>query len=148
MLFLQCAFLKTAWERVATSSRPQSGRGEKREPRTDKAPGQNKMRSLVALFVAPRPAAAATGAFFARLGCVNGEGAAVHVRAVQCADGFSGLLIGAHRDEGKAAWTARGAIHHEVGFKHGAVRRESVLQIIFGGVEGKVSDKQFIIHLL
>ena len=37
---------------------------------------------------------------------------------------------------------------HQIGFDHGAVGGKGVLQVIFGGVEGKISDKQFIAHVM
>jgi len=61
------------------------------------------------------------------------------VRAVHRVDRFLRLFRRAHRNEGKAAWPARGAIHHQVGLGHGAMRRKGVLQIFFGGIERKVS---------
>jgi hypothetical protein len=89
---------------------------------------------------------AAARAFFARSGNVYRQIPTVHYRAVHSGHGLLRLGVIAHRDEGKPTRTACGAIHHQVGFEHSAVRRESVLEIIFGGIEGKVSHKQFIIH--
>jgi hypothetical protein len=40
------------------------------------------------------------------------------------------------------------AVHHQVGFGDRAVRRKGVLQVVFSGVEGKISDKQFIAHVM
>jgi hypothetical protein len=84
--------------------------------------------------------------FFASAGKVNGEVASVEVGAVHGTDGFLGFFFGAHGDESESARAAAVAIGHEVGFEDGAVRGESILEIVFGGVEGKISNKQFIIH--
>src|SRR5208282_3665274 len=91
-------------------------------------------------------AAAAGRTLFAGLGGIDGEGAAVNGLAVEGGGGFLGLLGGAHGDEGEPAGTAGGPVHHQVGFQDGAMGGEGVLQVVFCGVEGKVSDKQFIVH--
>ena len=88
----------------------------------------------------------AAGPLFAGTGDVYREIASVHVCAVHGAHGFLRFLIGAHGYESESAGPAAGAVHHEVGLEHGAVCGEGVLQIIFGCVEGKISNKQFIIH--
>ena len=43
---------------------------------------------------------------------------------------------------------AGGPVHHQVGFSDRAVGGERILQIVFGGVEGKVSNKQFTTHVM
>jgi hypothetical protein len=91
-------------------------------------------------------ATASTRPLFASAGDVYSQVAPVHICAIQGADGFLGLFLGAHRNKGEPARPAGGAIHHQVRFENGAVRGESVLEIVFGGVEGEISDKQFIIH--
>jgi hypothetical protein len=90
--------------------------------------------------------AATTRAFFTSAGDVYSQVAPVHVGAIQGADGFLGLFLGAHRNKSKSARPAGGAVHHQVRFDDRAVGGESVLEIVFGGVEGEISDKQFIIH--
>ena len=94
------------------------------------------------------PAATATAArpFFASAGYINSEIAPVQISAIHGTDGFLGFFFSAHGDESESARAAALAIGHEVGFEDGAVRGESVLEIVFGGVEGEISDKQFIIH--
>ena len=52
----------------------------------------------------------------------------------------------AHRDEAESAGTAGHAVHHQVGFDDRAVGGKGVLQMVFGDVEGKISNKYFIIH--
>ena len=54
----------------------------------------------------------------------------------------------AHGHETKAAGAVGHAIHHQVGFGDRAVRRKGVLQVVFGGIEGKISYKQFITHVM
>jgi hypothetical protein len=87
-----------------------------------------------------------TRAFFASSGDVYSQVAPVHVGAIQGADGFLGFFLRTHRNKSESAWPAGGAVHHQVRFDDRAVGGESVLEIVFGGVEGEISDKQFIIH--
>jgi hypothetical protein len=94
----------------------------------------------------PAAAATTTGAFFARAGNIHREVSPVEAGAIQGIHGFLGFFLCAHGDESESARPAAVAIGHEIGFEDRAVRGESVLQIVFGGVEGEVSDKQFIIH--
>jgi hypothetical protein len=91
-------------------------------------------------------ATATTRAFFTSASEINGEVTAVQIRAIHGTDGFLGFVLCAHGNEREPARPAGGAIGHEVGFEDGAVGGESVLEIVFSGVEGEISDKQFIIH--
>ncbi len=54
--------------------------------------------------------------------------------------------IRGHRDEGKAAGLARELILHERGVRDGAGFGEKILEVDFGGVEGKIPDVEFIGH--
>src|SRR5205823_5721568 len=91
----------------------------------------------------------ATGTLFARFGNVDCEIAAVNGSAIQSFDGFFRFLVAAHGDEAEAARTSAHAVHHQVGFHDGAVRGEHVAQVVFCGVEGKISYKQFgITHVI
>ena len=94
----------------------------------------------------PAAATTTTGAFFARAGNIHREVSSVEAGAIQGIHGFLGFFLCAHGDESESARPAAVAIGHKVGFEDRAMRGESVLQIVFGGVEGEVSDKQFIIH--
>jgi hypothetical protein len=85
--------------------------------------------------------AAARGAFFTRLGNVDCEGTTVHILPVQAFDGLLRLLGGTHGDETKTARTAGVPVHHQVGFHDRAERGKRGVQVIFGGIEGEVSDK-------
>ena len=40
------------------------------------------------------------------------------------------------------------AVHYQGGFRDSAVRGERVLQVIFGGFEGEISDMQFVAHTI
>jgi hypothetical protein len=94
----------------------------------------------------PAASAATARPLFASPGNINSEIPPVEARAVHGTDCFLGFFFGAHGDESESARPAALAIGHQVGFEDGAVRGESVLKIVFGGVEGEISDKQFIIH--
>ena len=59
-----------------------------------------------------------------------------------------GFLRLTHGDECEAAGAAGHAIHHQVGFNDRAMGGKRVLEIVFGGVEGKISYKQFVIHVM
>ncbi len=59
-----------------------------------------------------------------------------------------GFFSGTHRDETETARTARSTVHHQVRFDHGAERGKRVLQVVFGGAEGKISYKQFCAHVM
>ena len=58
------------------------------------------------------------------------------------------LVGGAHGDEAKPTRAAGHAIHHQVRFGDRAKRRKGVLQVVFSGVEGKISHKQFVTHVM
>jgi hypothetical protein len=97
---------------------------------------------FAATATAPAPAA-----FFARLGDIDGQSPAVNLLAVERADRRLRFIGRAHRDKTETARTTADAIHHQVGFEHGPMGRKSVLKIVFGGIEGKISNKQFITHI-
>ena len=48
----------------------------------------------------------------------------------------------------KPARATAHAVHHQVGLDDRAVRGKGVLQVIFSGVEGKISNKQFRTHVM
>ena len=84
-------------------------------------------------------------ALFARPGDIDGQSAAVNLLAVERADRRLRFIGRAHSDETETARTTSGAIRHQIGFEHGPMGRKRVLKIILGGIEGKISNKQFII---
>jgi len=85
---------------------------------------------------------------FAGAGNVDGKGAAIQLKAVHGGDGLLGFFLGAHGHKTKAARAVGDAINHEIGFGDGAVSGKGVVQGVFCGVEGKISYKQFIIHVM
>ena len=93
-------------------------------------------------------ASASARTLLARASDVDGERPAVQLRAIQGVDGLLGLFGRAHGDESEPTRFARHAVHHQVGLDDRPVRREGVLEIVFGGVEGKISNKQFCTHVM
>ena len=91
---------------------------------------------------------ASARALFARASDVDGEGAAVQLRAIQGINGLLRLFRRAHRDEAEPTRFTRYAVHQQVGLDDRAVGREGVLEIVFGGVEGKIPNKQFCTHVM
>ncbi len=102
--------------------------------------------AATAAMPATTTAATTTRPFFAGSGNVYSQIAPVHIGAIERADGFLGLFLGAHRNKGESPRPPGGAIHHQIRFDNRAVRGEGILEIVFCGIEGEVSDKQFIIH--
>jgi len=103
---------------------------------------------LITVATTTTAARAAVGTFFAGAGDIDGQRAAVEFLAVQTVDGLFGLLRRGHGDEGKSAGTIGHAVHHQVGLGDGAVGGKGVLEVVFSGVEGKISDKQFVAHVI
>ncbi len=87
--------------------------------------------------------AAATGATLHGLGFVDGQVTAVDGLAVQRVDGSLAFLRVAHGDETEAAGALGLAIHDEMGFHDFAVLVEECGEVLFSGLEGKVSYVQF-----
>src|SRR5215469_7923650 len=99
---------------------------------------------LVAIPSTTELAAAATTIsriLFTRSGQIYGQGAAINGVAIEGFRGFLGLFRCAHGDETEAAWTAAHAIRHQIGLRHGAMGCEHILQVVFRGIEGKISHK-------
>jgi hypothetical protein len=97
-----------------------------------------------ALAAVTTAAAAATGtAIFTRAGFVDREIATADLLAVGGFD--SGIAFGgaAHGHERETAGAAGGVIGHESDFGDGAVLIEEVFEVVFGGIEGKISYVQF-----
>ena len=104
--------------------------------------------TVLAVAAATTTAAAAERTLLTGPGDVDGERASINGLAVEGLDGLLGLFGRAHGDETEPAGTASGPVQHQVGFHDRAVRGERVLQVVFGGVEGKVSYEQFITHVM
>src|SRR5688572_12171168 len=91
-------------------------------------------------------AAAAAGAFFTRASDVDRKRAAIEFGAIERFDGFVRFFVAAHGHETETTRTTCFAVRDQVCFGNGAVSGKGILQIIFGGVEGKISYVQFVIH--
>ena len=61
------------------------------------------------------------------------------VLAMQGFDGAIAFVGAAHGDESEATRAAGFAIHDHVGFSDSAVLREERVEVLFGGLEGKIS---------
>lgn len=92
--------------------------------------------------------AAAGRTLFAGLGDIDREFASVHLPAVEGCDGVLRFFGSAHGDETKSAGAAGFAVHHQVDFSDRPVRGERVLEVVLGGIEGKVSNKHFVAHVM
>jgi hypothetical protein len=90
--------------------------------------------------------ATAASAFFARARDIYGQIPAIHAGAIQGIHCLLRFFLRAHGDEAETASATRGAVGHQVGFKHSAVGGKSILQMIFSGVKREVSDEEFVIH--
>jgi len=101
----------------------------------------NQAKESVAILATVLRAAAATRTLFARPGDIHGERASIDGFAIHRLNGLLRLLGCAHGDEAESARTARRPVHHQVCFRDRAVCGERVLQIVFGGIEGKISNK-------
>ena len=91
---------------------------------------------------------ATSRALFAGPGDVDSDSASIQLCAVHGGNGLLRLRFRAHGYEAKATGAIGGAIYHEVGFGDCAVRGKRVVEVVFSGVEGKISYKQFIIHVM
>jgi hypothetical protein len=104
--------------------------------------------TAAAATAAGRTARAATGAIFARAGFIDGQGPVHEIATVEKADGLLGFFCGRHRHEAKAAGFAGEFILHQSGFGDRAGLGEMILKIVFGGIEGKISDVEFSGHIV
>jgi hypothetical protein len=92
--------------------------------------------------------AAATRArtIFAGTRFIYGQRATVNIFAVQGLDRCIGTFFGVHGDEREAPGASAEFVHDHIDFGHGTVSGEEILELVFGCVEGKISDKQFCTH--
>ena len=106
--------------------------------------------NLLAIVTTPVTAATATAtvlttsarrAFFPGSRDIDGDAAATQIRAIQRGDGFLRLFACAHGDEGEAAWPIGRPVHHQIRLGYSAVNGKGVIEIVFGGIEGKISYK-------
>src|SRR5690606_9652258 len=98
--------------------------------------------------VAATTTTAAAGTFFTRFGHVDSQCTAINGGPVESVDCLLSFFRGAHGDEAEASSAAADAVHHQIGFENSAVSGESILKVVFSGVEGKVPNKQFVTHLV
>src|SRR5262245_2315157 len=94
--------------------------------------------------------ATATATWPVRLGpsLVHREVASIESGSIKSFNGFLRLLGGAHCYESKTTRTTAHAIGHQVGFDNGTMRGKRVLQVVFSGIEGKISYKYFCVHVI
>ncbi len=78
-----------------------------------------------------------TSAGLAFLRDAHAERTAFEVRTVELGNRFLSVGIAAHRDERKAARTARLAVNHQLGFSDFTGLAERAQEHVFGGVKGK-----------
>ncbi len=69
------------------------------------------------------------------------------VLAMECVNGLLAFIARAHGDETEATGALGLAVHHEDGVGHGAVLSEELAEVLFAGLEGKISHVQFHIYL-
>jgi len=88
--------------------------------------------------------AAAASALFTGFGDIHGQRSAINAFAIERLDCGFCLFRAAHGDKAKATRTPSFAVHHQVGLEDSAVGGKHVLKIVFGCVEGKISNEQFV----
>ncbi len=89
-------------------------------------------------------AATTTGtAIFTRAGFVDSEVTAADLLAVGCFDRGGAFGGAAHGHERETARAACGVIGHQGDFADSAVLGKEVFEVVFGGIEGKISYVQF-----
>lgn len=79
--------------------------------------------------------------FFARTCFIHRQRTALKVFLVKHCDGLGGFILGTHFHKSEAAGTARSSVLHDIGGNHHSGCRKMILQIILGGIEGKISNK-------
>ena len=61
------------------------------------------------------------------------------VLAMERVDGLLAFIGAAHGDEAEAAGAVGFAVHDQGGVRHFAVLGKKLVQVLFGGLEGKIS---------
>jgi hypothetical protein len=92
------------------------------------------------------PATAAARAFLARARFRDRDVTAIDVLAIQRTDGGLCLFRLGHGNKREAARTAGHTIRDEIDVFDDAVSSEQVLKTEFGGIEGKVSHEELVVH--
>jgi hypothetical protein len=121
-------------------------------PENEKAAGDNSptafqercyLVAIASAITAAGATAAAARTGFHRLGFVDRQVTAVVVLAMEFLDGALAFLGAAHGHETEAARAVCFTIHDEVGFFDSSALREKLVEVLFGGLEGKISYVQF-----
>ena len=99
-----------------------------------------------AISSATATATARAGPVLSRARFVDRESATIELFAMQRLDRGVSAFLGFHGDESETAGPAAEPIHNQIHFQDGAVLGEHVLELVFGGVEREISDKQFSAH--
>jgi len=89
---------------------------------------------------------AARSARFHGPGFVDRQFAAVVALAMQGIDGALAFVVAAHGDEAKAARAIGFTVHDQAAIGDGAMLSEKLVEVLLGGLEGKISHVQF--HIL
>ncbi len=87
-------------------------------------------------------------AFFTRTCFIDRKRAALERLAVERGDGRVHAFGGVHGHERETAWATGGAVHGKGAFGDCAVGSKKVTQVVFGGVEGKIPDIHFGVHMV
>jgi len=77
---------------------------------------------------------------------IDGQITTIDVLAVQGLNCLIGIFLGFHGDEREAARATAHFVHDQIDVCDRAMCCKQVLQVVFSGVEGKISHKQFSIH--
>jgi len=97
--------------------------------------------AVAAIAIATAKALAA--AFFTRACFIHDEIAALERLVIQAARGSFCFLGAAHGHEAEAAGTARHAVLHDDEIGDFAESFKSILQVVFSGIKGKISNEEF-----
>jgi hypothetical protein len=91
-------------------------------------------------------AATAARTFFARARFIHRQGSAIETFAIERLNCGICILFIFHGDKGETAGAAAEFVHNQIHFQNVAMGGEHILKLVFGGVEGKISNKQFCTH--
>ena len=100
---------------------------------------------LVAITTTTIAAAGTAGGFatgtarFHGTGFIDGQITTIVVLAMEGVDGLLAFFSAAHGDETETAGAVGFTVHDEVGLGDGAVFGEEGVEVLFGGLEGKIS---------
>src|SRR5579883_3579 len=95
---------------------------------------------------APSAPMAAAASVLTRPGLVDGEGAAIHIFAVESGDGGLCLLVVSHLDESETLGATGVAVHDDLSRLHSPVRREQLFQSTVAYAVGQIAHVQLFAH--